>query len=131
MKVMSATTSRLRRSVLISVLLVILLFLLAINAKQWYRRSQQRSEMNELKAEIARLESQERTMREFLEDIRSPLYIEREGRQRLGYKKAGETAVIFPSTKTGKDSGAEETDMERRQGPPYVDDWFAYFFPRE
>lgn len=107
------------------VLVVIALALLVANAKKWYDRYKQEKEITALRNDIARLKEEEANQARFLEQLKSPFFIEREGREKLNAKKPGETVVLFPKFEdgehgnTGTAGGAESTFFRA---------WAKYFF---
>lgn len=98
------------------------------NARKWYDRYRQQKEVTALRAEIARLKSEEEAKRRLLEAVQSPFFIEREGREKFGAKKPGETTVLFP-----KFENTERLGEGKESAPtsPFFRQWLRYFFPAE
>ncbi len=76
------------------------------NGKKWYDRMRQEREIAEIQEEIQRLKSEEQGQQLLLEKLKSPFFIEREGREKFGAKKAG----------------------EQKGDAPFFSAWFRYFF---
>lgn len=100
--------------------------LLFANAKKWYDRYQQKKEVASLRAEIARLKTEEEAKRRLLEAVQSPFFVEREGREKFGAKKPGETTVLFPKFENTEGVGEGK---EAAPTSPFFRQWLRYFFP--
>ena len=119
------SASRFFFSLAIFALLGLVCILIAANGKKWYDRYTQEKAINALKNEIARLKTEEAQQTHFLEELKSPFAIEREGREKLNAKKPGEKVVLFPKFEDEEGSlGQEHGDV----GRPFFREWFQYFF---
>jgi cell division protein FtsB len=105
------------------VLLALIVIVLMMNVRAWRDRRAQQGSIAALKNEIAALEAQEQSAKDFLEELQSPYFIEQEARARLGYQRPGESVVIFPSAQDA--TAAEDTDEPAATNP---EQWIAYFF---
>ncbi len=103
-----------------------IVLLLVGNAKQWYRRNEQQRMTQELRDEIARLDREEQSTRDLLENLDSPFFIEKVARAQFGLRKEGETAVLFPSADAPAPSAGHPDASS--DAPSHPRAWFQYFF---
>lgn len=75
---------------------------------------------------VYRLEIKNKELKNKLENIQSPQFIEEEVRNKLGFGKAGETMVIIPDEKIKQILGASESAAIRL--PNWLG-WLRLFFP--
>ncbi len=101
--------------------------ILFANGKKWYDRYQQGKEIQAIEKEIARLKEEGERSQLLLDQLKSPFTIEREGREKLGAKKPGETVVLFPKFDTDN-RDATGKGSATKQAPPFFGKWFQYFF---
>jgi len=116
--------------------MLILVILSVKVGRESYRKYQLNREINELKAEIERLEGKNQQLSRLMEDLKQGFYLEKEGRRRLNLKKEGEKVVILPdslwasaeeaSSKSGLDFPEEKEEVPG-EIPNYWK-WWEYFF---
>lgn len=89
-----------------------------------------------IESEIAALEMQrdqaERENRELEhreQDISSDSYIELEAKRKLGYRKEGETVVVFYEEGMPESEGKSEVTAAPRESVSNPLQWLRYFFP--
>lgn len=74
---------------------------------------------------VYRLEIKNKELKNKLENIQSPQFIEEEVRNKLGFGKAGETMVIIPDEKIKQILGASESAAIRL--PNWLGWWKVFF----
>ena len=108
-------------------ILALFALILFANGKKWYDRREQSKEIRAMQEEIVRLKKEGERGQLLLEQLKSPFTIEREGREKLGAKKPGETVVLFPRFDTDNPN-ATGGGSDAKQSPPFFGKWFQYFF---
>jgi len=103
---------------------VLFLAILLGLAKGTIKNYQVKSEIEELKQEISRLEGQNQEFSQLINFLNSQAFIEQEAKLKMGYKKEGEHLVVIPNdqVKQGTESETAENELSNPQK------WWFYFF---
>ena len=116
--------------------MLVLVILSVKTGRESYRKYQLNKEINELRAEIERLEGKNQQLSRLIKDLKQGFYLEKEARRRLNLKKEGERVVILPDslwTSTEEASAKSELDStekkeKNREDMPNYWKWWEYFF---
>ncbi|MEK9151495.1 MAG: septum formation initiator family protein [Patescibacteria group bacterium] len=116
--------------IVIAVLLGLVGWVLVVSSKQIERNRRIQDEVSALETEAAKIRRENETLSEKISYFSSDDFREREAKQKLGLKKAGETAVVIRQS-PDTDAGTEAA-MEVRQGDsgdiPNYEKWWKIFF---
>jgi len=116
------------RGVIVFEVLVII-FLLIGTTKEVIRRISLRQEISILEKQIAELESQNRSLGEYVASINTESFQEKEARKRLNLQKPGESLLIIPETKTLSNEVPDNTILNTTaKGKSNPIRWWQYFF---
>lgn len=87
---------------LIGLVAVVVGFLVISNIRIYQERSELKSQINLLEKEAKKLEEQKEELESGLSETQSESFLEKEAREKLGYKKPGEevTVVLPPAENT-------------------------------
>jgi len=110
--------------------LLVFLFFAFSSGQKLYKKYLIEKEINELKKEIASLESGNRETRELINYFKTPEFKERQARSLLSLQKPGEFAVALPPR---DDADSSETDSggAKPQADSNLRLWWNYFFAVE
>ncbi len=75
--------------------------------------------------QLQKLETENKELKERLEEVKSQLFIEEQARNKLGFSKKGETLVIIPEEKIKQILGASQSAQLRL---PNWQGWLKLFF---
>lgn len=103
--------------------IIVLLGVFGLELQQWQQRRKIDTEINNLKAEQADLESRNQALQQSLEYFSSDDYQEKLAREQLGLKKDGEIVINFPA-------GGIISQPEAAPPPPKnnLQKWWEYIF---
>lgn len=92
-----------------------------------YRKYQVAQDIENLKAEINQLKTENQELSDLTSFLKDEAYIEQEARLKLNLKKPGEKVIIMPQQKEGQqeyDQSQEETESQKENWW----EWWKYFF---
>lgn len=108
---------------------LVIIFLLIGTTKEVIRRISLRQEISILEKQIAELESQNRSLGEYVASINTESFQEKEARKRLNLQKPGESLLIIPETKTLSNEVPDNTILNTTaKGKSNPIRWWRYFF---
>lgn len=110
----------------------VLLLLLTALSRAWYRDYHIRAEIERLQAETSRLEAKRLETLEFLKYVRSPAFVEEQGRRDLNLATAGESvAIISRPTSTADRPVGQPAGAPEHSGWRNFRSWWRYFIPEK
>ena len=124
-KLISFLTSR---GIIVIEVLLIAFFAVGIT-KEVFRRLALRKEINQLEQHITELETQNRSLGDYVASINTESFQEREARKRLNLQLPGESLLILPETRTlSVDSTSDSSANKQTQSNSNINRWWKYFF---
>lgn len=82
-------------SIILIIGLLVLAYIFVSLGKEYIRRYQVNKEIDQLQEEVEKLESDNLKLVDLVDYLNSDQFIEKEARQKLGYKKPGENVVVI------------------------------------
>ncbi|MFA6587574.1 MAG: septum formation initiator family protein [Patescibacteria group bacterium] len=116
------------RGIIVFEVLIIAFLLIGIS-KEIIRRVSLRQEITTLEKQITELESQNRSLGEYVASINTESFKEKEARKRLNLQKPGESLLILPETKSLSNETPENSisnSIGKGKSNPLR--WWRYFF---
>lgn len=122
-------------SIILIIGLLILSYIFISLGKEYVRRYQVNKEIERLRAEVEKQESNNLKLVDLVDYLNSEQFIEKEARQKLGYKKPGENVVVIkegslvqnqPDANDQNSSEDKIAEEIKRSSNPIK--WRIYFF---
>lgn len=119
-----------RSSAMVNKFVVVIILIIGLVAgynliSQIIQATKSGERLSEAADAVYRLEIKNKELKNKLENIQSPQFIEEEVRNKLGFGKAGETMVIIPDEKIKQILGASESAAIRL--PNWLGWWKVFF----
>ena len=109
------------------VFVLILSIYLATNLyKELQQRRRVKNEINNLKSQIDSIEKQNSDLKNLISYFETDEYVESFSREKLGFKKSGETVIVF--SKEEEVQSITNQDNEKLKVYENIKSWWAYFF---
>ena len=105
--------------------LFLFIFILFGLAKGTLKSHKVSAEVDQLQAEINRLETQNQDFEQLVKYLNTDTFIEQEAKLKLGLKKANENLVIIPDSEIPGSFDAKKTEAAATSN---LEKWLAYFF---
>ena len=124
--------SSIRWPVMFALLTAIVFFVGASTVRETYRGWKVDQEIEGLKNQVSKLESQKHSMTRLLETMKTEGYIEQEARLRFNLKKPHEQVILFdeataqPAMKWSEQGGGSDVQTPV-SSPSFPRRWFEYF----